>query len=46
MLPFVPPQVLGLTDIPRVNVAVIGSVSVLEPEALLMQPLEVIENPE
>ena len=46
MLPFVPPQVLGLTDEPKVNVAVVGSVRFLDPEAELVHPLTVIENAE
>jgi len=46
MLPFVPPQVVGLTAEPKVNVAVVGSVSVLDPEALLMHPVTVMENDE
>jgi len=46
MLPFVPPQVLGLTAEPKVNVAVLGSLRVVDPEAELVQPLTVIENPE
>jgi len=46
MLPFVPPQVLGLTEEPKVNVAVLGSVRFLDPEAELVQLLTVIENPE
>jgi len=44
MLPFVPPQVVGLEAEPKVNVAVVGSVNVLDPEALLMHPVTVIEN--
>ena len=44
MLPFVPPQVVGLTAVPGVNVAVAGSVNVAEPEAVLVQPLTVMEN--
>jgi len=46
MLPFVPPQVVGLTAEPKVNVAVVGSVKALDPEAELVHPLTVIENPE
>ena len=46
MLPLVPPQVLGFTDDPKVNVAVVGSVRFLDPEAELVQLLTVIENPE
>jgi len=46
MLPFVPPQVVGFTEEPKVNVAVVGSVSVLDPEAELVHPLTVIENDE
>ncbi len=44
MLPFVPPQVVGFTDEPKVNVAVLGSVRFLDPEAELVQLLTVIEN--
>ena len=44
MLPFVPPQVVGLTAEPKVNVAVLGSVRLLDPEAELVQPVTVIEN--
>ena len=44
MLPLVPPQVVGLTAVPNVKVAVAGSVSVAEPEAVLVQPLTVIAN--
>ena len=44
MLPFEPPQVLGFTDEPKVNVAVVGSVRFLDPEAELVQPVTVIEN--
>ena len=46
MLPFVPPQVVGFTAEPKVNVAVVGSVNVLDPEALLMHPVTVMENDE
>jgi len=46
MLPFVPPQVVGLTAEPKVNVAVLGSVRFLDPEAELVQLLTVIENDE
>jgi len=46
MLPFVPPQVVGLTAEPKVNVAVLGSLRVVDPEAELVQPLTVIENEE
>ena len=46
ILPFVPPQVVGLTEEPKVNVAVVGSVNVLDPEAELVQLLTVIENAE
>jgi len=44
MLPFVPPQVVGLTAEPKVNVAVVGSVSVLDPDAELVHPVTVMEN--
>ena len=44
MLPFVPPQVVGLTEEPKVNVAVLGSLKVVDPEAELVQLLTVIEN--
>ena len=44
MLPLVPLQVVGLTEEPKVNVAVVGSVSVLDPDAVLIHPLTVIEN--
>ena len=46
MLPFVPPQVVGFTEEPKVNVAVVGSLKVVDPEAELVQPVTVIENPE
>ena len=46
ILPFVPPQVVGLTAEPKVNVAVVGSVSVLDPDAELVHPVTVIENEE
>ena len=46
ILPLVPPQVLGFTEEPKVNVAVVGSVKVVEPEAELVQPVTVIENEE
>jgi len=46
ILPFVPPQVLGFTAEPKVNVAVVGSVRFLDPEAELVQLLTVIENEE
>ena len=46
ILPFVPPQVVGLTAEPKVNVAVLGSVRFLDPEAELVQLLTVMENPE
>ena len=46
ILPFVPLQVVGLTAEPKVNVAVLGSVRFLDPEAELVQLLTVIENEE
>jgi len=46
MLPFVPPQVVGFTGEPKVNVAVLGSLRVVDPEAELVQLLTVIENEE
>ncbi len=46
MLPFEPPQVLGFTEEPKVNVAVLGSLKVVDPEALLMHPVTVMENDE
>ncbi len=46
ILPFVPPQVVGLTEEPKVNVAVLGSLKVVDPEAELVQLLTVIENEE
>jgi len=46
MLPFVPPHVVGLTAEPKVNVAVLGSLRVVDPEAELVQPVTVIENEE
>jgi len=46
MLPFVPPHVVGLTEEPKVNVAVLGSLRVVDPEAELVQLLTVIENEE
>ena len=46
ILPFVPPQVVGLTAEPKVNVAVLGSVRLLDPEAVLVHPLTVIANEE
>ncbi len=46
ILPFVPPQVVALTAKPKVNVAVLGSVRFLDPNAELVQLLTVIENDE
>ena len=46
ILPFVPPHVVGFTAGPKVNVAVVGSVRFLDPEAELVQLLTVIENDE